>query len=67
MHLSQKNYLLLPRLEINFNKFIFHSLFKVSSDVAAIIQMIGPHPKQFSGKSERVDDLIKIISRKVPA
>ncbi|XP_005187967.1 uncharacterized protein LOC101890208 [Musca domestica] len=40
---------------------------EVSPDVAAIIQMIGPHPKQFSGKSERVDDLIKIISRKVPA
>uniref|UniRef100_A0A1I8NLF7 Uncharacterized protein n=1 Tax=Stomoxys calcitrans TaxID=35570 RepID=A0A1I8NLF7_STOCA len=40
---------------------------EVSPDVAAIIQMIGPHPKQFSGKSERVDDLIKTISRKVPA
>ncbi|XP_046805075.1 uncharacterized protein LOC111684104 [Lucilia cuprina] len=40
---------------------------EVSPDVAAIIQMIGPHPKQFAGKSERVDDLINIISRKVPA
>lgn len=40
---------------------------EVSPDVAAIIQMIGPHPKQFAGKSERVDDLINVISRKVPA
>ncbi|TMW51096.1 hypothetical protein DOY81_003827 [Sarcophaga bullata] len=40
---------------------------EVSPDVAAIIQMIGPHPKQFAGKSERVDELINIISRKVPA
>nr|NP_001303445.1 uncharacterized protein Dmel_CG6972, isoform B [Drosophila melanogaster]ALI30630.1 uncharacterized protein Dmel_CG6972, isoform B [Drosophila melanogaster] len=39
----------------------------VSQDVPMIIQMIGPHPKQFAGKSERVDELIKIISRKVPA
>ncbi|KAM8707397.1 hypothetical protein ACLKA7_011477 [Drosophila subpalustris] len=40
---------------------------EVSPDVQMIIQMIGPHPKQFAGKSERVDELIKIISRKVPA
>ncbi|EDW43234.1 GM26461 [Drosophila sechellia] len=40
---------------------------EVSQDVPMIIQMIGPHPKQFAGKSERVDELIKIISRKVPA
>uniref|UniRef100_A0A1A9WJB7 Uncharacterized protein n=1 Tax=Glossina brevipalpis TaxID=37001 RepID=A0A1A9WJB7_9MUSC len=39
---------------------------EVSPDVAAIIQMIGPHPKQFAGKSERCDDLIKAISRKAP-
>lgn len=42
-------------------------IFKVSADVAAIIQMIGPHPKQFAGMSERVDELVNNISRKVPA
>lgn len=46
--------------------FYYFSL-QVSADVPMIIQMIGPHPKQFAGKSERVDELIKIISRKVPA
>lgn len=45
----------------------FLVLSQVSPDVAMIIQMIGPHPKQFAGKSERVDELIKTISRKVPA
>ncbi|XP_053969608.1 uncharacterized protein LOC129253321 [Anastrepha obliqua] len=40
---------------------------EVSADVAAIIQMIGPHPKQFAGMSERVDELVNNISRKVPA
>jgi len=45
----------------------YFPIFQVSQDVPMIIQMIGPHPKQFAGKSERVDELIKIISRKVPA
>ncbi|XP_067615089.1 uncharacterized protein [Eurosta solidaginis] len=40
---------------------------EVSADVAAIIQMIGPHPKQFAGMSERVDEIVSQISRKVPA
>lgn len=48
-----------------FSSFLHHH--QVSQDVPMIIQMIGPHPKQFAGKSERVDELIKIISRKVPA
>jgi len=47
--------------------FEYFAIFQVSQDVPMIIQMIGPHPKQFAGKSERVDELIKIISRKVPA
>jgi len=40
---------------------------EVSQDVAAIIQMIGPHPKKFAGTSGRVDELVNVISRKVPA
>lgn len=39
----------------------------VSNDVAQFIQMIGPHPKMFAGMSERVDELIKTVSRKVPS
>lgn len=42
-------------------------LLQVSGDVGAIIQMIGPHPKKFSGKSGRCDELINAINRKVPA
>jgi len=40
---------------------------EVAPDIGPIIQMFGPHPKMFSGKSERVDELIKQISRKAPA
>ncbi|XP_037950781.1 uncharacterized protein LOC119681610 [Teleopsis dalmanni] len=39
---------------------------EVSADVAAIIQMIGPHPKQFTGKSDRINELLNVICRKVP-
>lgn len=37
----------------------------VSPDVPQFIQMIGPHPKTMRGKSERVNDLIDQISKKV--
>ncbi|XP_058063666.1 uncharacterized protein LOC131213610 [Anopheles bellator] len=38
---------------------------QVSPDVPQFVQMIGPHPKNFKGKSERVDTLIEQISKKV--
>ncbi|XP_055531305.1 uncharacterized protein LOC129722091 [Wyeomyia smithii] len=37
----------------------------VSPDVPQFIQMIGPHPKTLRGKSERINDLIDQISKKV--
>ncbi|XP_055600758.1 uncharacterized protein LOC129749725 [Uranotaenia lowii] len=37
----------------------------VSPDVPQFIQMIGPHPKTFRGKSERINDQIDQISKKV--
>ncbi|KAL5284576.1 DESI1 family protein [Megaselia abdita] len=40
---------------------------QVSNDVPQFIQMIGPHPKIFANTSSRVDELINIISKKVPA
>lgn len=39
---------------------------EVSNDVPSFIQMIGPHPKMFAGMSERVDELLRTVSRKVP-
>nr|XP_040237342.2 uncharacterized protein LOC120958536 [Anopheles coluzzii] len=38
---------------------------QVSPDVPQFVQMIGPHPKNFKGKSERVDALIEQISKKI--
>lgn len=37
----------------------------VSPDVPQFIQMIGPHPKTMRGKSERINELIDQISKKV--
>ncbi|KXJ73154.1 hypothetical protein RP20_CCG016391 [Aedes albopictus] len=37
----------------------------VSPDVPQFIQMIGPHPKTMRGKSERINELIDLISKKV--
>lgn len=37
----------------------------VSPDVPQFIQMIGPHPKTLRGKSERINELIDQISKKV--
>lgn len=42
------------------SKFVF-----VSPDIPQLIQMIGPNPKDFKGKSGRIDELITIISKKV--
>ncbi|XP_055618229.1 uncharacterized protein LOC129763316 [Toxorhynchites rutilus septentrionalis] len=38
---------------------------QVSPDVPQFIQMIGPHPKTLRGKSERINELIDQISKKV--
>lgn len=38
---------------------------QVSPDVPQLVQMIGPHPKEFKGASGRIDDLIDQISKKV--
>lgn len=37
----------------------------VSPDVPQFIQMIGPHPKTLRGKSDRINELIDLISKKV--
>lgn len=37
----------------------------VSPDIPQFVQMIGPHPKDFRGKSTRIDELIDQISKKV--
>lgn len=42
------------------SKFVF-----VSPDIPQLIQMIGPHPKDFKGKSSRVDELIDVVAKKV--
>jgi hypothetical protein len=42
------------------SKFIF-----VSPDIPQLVQMIGPNPKEFKGKSDRIDELIEVISKKV--
>ncbi|XP_063704558.1 uncharacterized protein LOC134833978 [Culicoides brevitarsis] len=42
------------------SKFVF-----VSPDIPQLVQMIGPNPKDFKGKSGRVDEMIEIISKKV--
>lgn len=46
---------------------IFPSFFRsqVSPDVPQFIQMIGPHPKTLRGKSDRINELIDQISKKV--
>lgn len=38
---------------------------QVSADIPQLVQMIGPHPKTFKGSSERCDELIDAISKKV--
>jgi len=42
------------------SKFVY-----VSADIPQFVQMIGPNPKDFRGKSDRCDALIDIISKKV--
>lgn len=42
------------------SKFVF-----VSPDIPQLVQMIGPNPKDFKGKSARIDEMIDIISKKV--
>lgn len=42
------------------SKFVF-----VSPDIPQLVQMIGPNPKDFRGKSTRIDELIDIIGKKV--
>lgn len=38
---------------------------QVSADIPQFIQMIGPNPKDFRGKSDRCDELIDIIVKKI--
>lgn len=40
--------------------------YKVSADIPQLIQMIGPHPRTFKGTSARIDELVDLISKKVP-
>jgi len=35
------------------------------SEVPQLVQMIGPDPKTFNGKSSRIDEQIKIIASKM--
>ncbi|CAG9802562.1 unnamed protein product [Chironomus riparius] len=42
------------------SKFVY-----VSADIPQFVQMIGPNPKDFRGKSDRCDQLIDIIVKKV--
>lgn len=42
------------------SKFVF-----VSADIPQFIQMIGPNPKDFKGKSDRCDQLIDVIVKKI--
>lgn len=42
------------------SKFVF-----VSPDIPQLVQMIGPNPKDFKGKSARIDEMIEIIGKKV--
>lgn len=37
---------------------------QVSPDIPQFVQMIGPHPNTFKGKSGRIDELIGLISKK---
>lgn len=37
----------------------------VAADIPQLVQMIGPHPKNFKGKSNRIDEVIDLISKKV--
>jgi hypothetical protein len=41
------------------SKFVF-----VSPDIPQFVQMIGPNPTEFKGKSERLDELISVIAKK---
>lgn len=38
---------------------------QVSPDIPQLVQMIGPHPSTFKGTSDRIDELIAQISKKV--
>lgn len=50
------------------NLMVFHSFFRFcysSTEVPALIKMIGPPPSAFKGVSERIDNIIEEVDAKL--